>query len=188
VSIEDEIVEYDIDLKNLPEGQRALWNINALRDIRLGSDFPDELAHKIKSMTLCVGKKALDYTVTTYFNIFQKQDILPLFVIHDQKITVRICFKELSENDRFKIPRKTMKAEGLLVKIKEKTVPFFVAASEYAILTWDGEKHHIFSKAAASSLDDESEEDEQRIYQKKAAWSVVHDDNTNFNDLWSASN
>lgn len=146
-NFDDESCEYVVDTSELPAGKYALWNFNALRNIRLGSDFPDLLSKKLVSMTLCLGPKALESTSDFSFAMFQNETILPFHILNDELLTVRLIFRSLNENDRQLMPRHAIKMEGLLVRILDPTRPFFVGASKDVVLTWDGVKHRVFSKA-----------------------------------------
>jgi hypothetical protein len=218
-NFDDESCEYIVDCSELPQGKYALWNFNALRNIRLGSDFPEILSRKLVSMTLCLGQKALENTTESSFSMFQNETILPLHILNDDVLTVRLMFRSLNENDRQLMPRHAIKVEGLLVRILDRSRPFFVAASKDVVLTWDGRKHRIFSKAMLqdedyptidrfSSLEERQGHSNDRengrevcregLYGRRETdsdcseearvWHVVHNENTNFDDLWNASN
>ena len=178
--VEDDTAEYDIDLGDLPTGETALWRVNALRDIRVYmEDWPVALRAKVKSATLCIGSKAVE-TVEyegrdIVFKIFSGESFLPLFIMDSDSLTVRIVFSDLGEDD---VPRHALHAEGLLVRIKDKSKPFFVAAVKAATITWDGSQLHV--NQSAGSTGEYSEDLGAR------RWTAVHSDASAYDNLWSA--
>lgn len=152
--VEDDAVEYEIDLENFPYGDESIFRFNALRAIRVRlSAWPSNIRSKVRAATLCIGGKAME-TVTRQgdedieFSMFQGNTILPFFVVDDDILTVRVEFSGGSDDLRNWIPRRGLAAEGILVRLKDKTRPFFVAGGADAILTWDGVQHHIFQTAS----------------------------------------
>lgn len=155
VHVADDAAEYEILTDELPEGEYALWHFNALRDIRLGlRSWPLQLRKRIDEATLCLGDRALQ-TVRLdspeddiQFDMFSGASILPLFVVDDDTLTVRIQFKQgMTDSECHMVPKQGVHATGLLTRIKERQKAFFVAASSQSVLTWDGSQNHVFSKA-----------------------------------------
>jgi hypothetical protein len=160
-SMDDDSVEYSIDTQNLPDGEHGLWHFNAIRDITFNiNDWPLKLKTQIESVTLCLGSQALQTlklakdAENTTFTMFSEDFILPLFVVDDDDIKISIQFKDsLEPQDRFMMPKRCLNATGLLVRIKERTKPFFVAGSKESVLTWDGHQSRVFSSAIKRPFD-----------------------------------
>jgi len=183
---DEEFVEYEIDTFDLPMGEQALWRFNALRNIRVGlDDWPQPIQSKIISGTLCLGSKALE-TIERQgdddlvFAMFKNDTILPLFVVDDETLKVRLRFKGLTQNEQSMIPMHAIHADGLYVKIKIRNKPFFVAGSADSILTWDGLQSHVFNKASMVPENTENLERSAKI------WNAVHDESSHFVNLWDA--
>lgn len=201
-STEDDAVEYEIQTNNLPDGRIGLWRFNALRNISIDIDaWPKKLRTKIQSATLCLGDKALEEVVrgphnsddieSLKFTMFTNDSILPLFVIDNDPLIVRILFRPaLTNNEILQVPSKAIDASGLLVKIKSKG-PFFVAGCSDSILTWDGAQSRVISKhlidkedtdSYTTSEDDSTEN--RTLIDPIARWNVVNSDTSNFEELW----
>ena len=210
-SIEEDFVEYDIQTSDLPDGKAGLWRFNALRDIRVSLDnWPSKLRSKIHSATLCLGDKALEEVIRTPHNAYEYEDlkfsmftddsILPLFVVDDNSLTVRLMFRpSLTDNERLLVPTKAIDACGLLVKIKDQKRPFFVAGCSDSILSWDGQQSRIVSKhlIRAETFDTDSESSESAssgefrsefppLIDSAARWKVINNDSATFEDMWSS--
>lgn len=191
--VEDDSVEYSIRSYKLPEGDDGLWHINALRDITFNlSDFDETL--EVKSVTLCLGSQTLqcvkveDQGTDVMFSMFSDTNILPLFVIDDDTLSVSVQFKEsLSSEARMLVPPKAIHATGLLVKIKERQKPFFVAGSKESVLTWDGQQSRVHSKAITESFrpchDCFVPYDTDPL--KDAREAIVNNDDSTHLDLWN---
>jgi hypothetical protein len=149
----EDVTEYTIDTQNLPDGKKGLWHFNALRDIGINlEDWPSRIKAKVHSATLCLGDKALEEVIrgendSINFQMFTKEAILPLFVVDDDDLIVRLMFRPaLTDNERMKVPHKCIEATGLLVKIKAYNQAFFVAGCSDSILSWDGQQSRVVSK------------------------------------------
>ena len=164
VDLDNDCIEYEIDVDDLPNGEDALYHFNAMVNIvvRL-SDWPKQLAVKADTATLCVGLKALEQVSFSSdgkatFTMFTGSSILPLFVLGDDKLTVRVHFKGLSHDEACIAPQHTVDATGLLVRFKSKTTAFFVAACPTAVLTYDGQQWRVLQHASDGFRAEETEE------------------------------
>jgi hypothetical protein len=195
--MDEDFVEYEIDVDELPDGRRALWKLNALRNINVCLPGFEDTAVKA---SLCIGSSTLqtiDLYSTTEFSMFTKDHILPLYIL-DEPLIVRIEFRGLK--DTCEIPRKCIEAEGLLVRIKDKKMPFFVAASSESILTYDGFKTNVKSRISSELLalqqsDDEEKQTGRDIFEASdesegevsaSRWNAVNNDDSKIDDLWRA--
>lgn len=147
---DDSFAEYIIDLEDLPEASLALWNLNALRHVRLSlNSFPGSIRSKLKAASLHIGSKAIERITikpssdSANFSIFSGEHVLPLFIMKNEKMSVRIEFNGLSEDDQNKVPYKCIDADALLVRIKTMKNSFFVAACAQSIITYDGTEVHV---------------------------------------------
>jgi len=199
---EDDAVEYEIQIRDLPDGRNGLWRFNALRNITIDLQaWPQKLRAKIQSATLCLGDKALEEVIrgphnpdddgNLQFTMFTKDSILPFFVIDDDSLLVRLIFRPaLTDNERLQVPSKAVDASGLLVKITDKK-PFFVAGCSDSILTWDGAQSRVISKHLIDKQDDTistmsaESETEIQLVDPMARWKVVNNDESTFEDMWS---
>jgi hypothetical protein len=196
--VDEDFAEYEIDINDLPDGRRALWKINALRNINvLGLD------DKAVKASLVLGSSTLqtiDLDETTQFSMFTKDQLLPLFIL-DEPLVVRVEFRGL--RDIHTVPRKLVDADGLLVRITDKKMPFFVSASKDSILTYDGFKTNVKSRVSSDLMPLESSEDEEwqdnSNYPKfradvheedgeilESRWQCVNNDACTTEDLWRA--
>lgn len=209
---EDDAVEYIVPTEDLPDGELGLWHVNALRDIRIDiSEWPSFLRKRAESVALCLGSKALqsvpfDGSDRLTFSMFSNDTLLPLFVIDDDVLTVRIQFKE-SLIDVSNVPKHAVDATGLLVRIKERSRPFFVAACEQSTLTWDGHQSRVFATATirnnSVSLGPNADSDKWRDRRSSVAdkqlfdmrraaatermdTSLAENDDSTFEDVWQA--
>ena len=154
IDLTNDCIEYDIDLDDLPIGDKALHKFNAIHDfVVYMNELPKPLADKAAAATMCIGDKAVEQvpvgpTGKAIFTLFSGQSILPLFVLENQKLTVRLHFKDLTESDASMAPREAVDATGLLVNIKDESTAFFVAACETAVITYDGFKACVIQKAS----------------------------------------
>jgi len=200
--VEDDVVEYEIQTSNLPDGKIGLWRFNALRDIKITlAQWPSKLRSKIQSATLCLGDKALEEIIcgphSSYddgedikFTMFSKESILPLFVVDEDSLSVRIMFRPaLTDNERLQVPSKSVDALGLLVRVQDTKKAFFVAGCSDSILSWDGQQSRVVSKHLIEKCDsDEMSEnsEEGHFLDPIARWNVVNSDNATFEDMWSS--
>ena len=201
--VEDDAVEYEIQTRDLPDGRIGLWRFNALRNISVDlSAWPQKLRAKIQTATLCLGDKALEEVIrgphnpeeddSIQFTMFTGDSILPLFVVDEDPLLVRLIFRPaLTDNERLLVPSKAIDASGLLVKITDKK-PFFVAGCSDSILTWDGaqsrviSKHLIDKQDTVSTMSAETESDTEKVLiDPIARWKAVNNDESTFEDMWS---
>ena len=158
--LNNDCIEYEIDLDDLPLGDTALHKFNAIRNfVVYASDMPKPLAAKAAAASMCIGSKAVEQvpfgpTGKAVFTLFSGSSILPLFVMEDQTLTIRIHFKDLTEADSVLAPRDAVDAQGLLVKIKRTDRPFFVAGCDTAVVTYDGCSVNVIQNASGFDPDD----------------------------------
>lgn len=191
--LQDDVVEYHVQDRDLPAGRLGLAKMEALRDLRLDlSQWPSSLARKVKSATLSLGSKALevvrrrdrtDLGEVLRFTIFTGPHILPLFVV-DEPLTVRVDCDFLSDVERTAVPRQVCRATGLLCTIKSTNKPFFVAASSNAILTWDGTQSHVMHTSSARSSHADDSDDDVILPSDSQRDLEVHRDDSTMESLW----
>jgi hypothetical protein len=148
-------LEYTIDTDNLPEGAIGIYHFNGLRNIRLSMQtWPADMRAALVSATLCIGSVAVEtiqpqklaaHATDIQFKIFQGHNFLPTFVL-EEPLTVRLEFDEAVKG----APQRLLAAEGLLVRIKKRNVPFFIAGGPQAVVTWDGQQLRIFQTASGN--------------------------------------
>jgi hypothetical protein len=216
IDLNNDCIEYDVDLDDLPLGDKALHKFNAIHNfVVYANELPKVLAVKAAAATMCIGEKAVEQvaigpTGKAVFSLFSGQSILPLFVLENQKLTIRLHFKDLTHAEAAMAPREAVDAVGLLVNIKDQSSAFFVAACETAVITYDGFKACVIQKASEDSenpdvrvkklsrrkelfgalydpsdydLDiDEAPREDTRVFPN------VSDDNSNFMDMLTALN
>lgn len=191
VDSDNDTVEYEINVDRLPDGETGLWHFNALRNISVGlDDWPSHIKRLVVGATLCLGPKALqstDYTekhADIDFDMFSGDSVLPLFVVDEAMLTLRVHFKSLSSSVTSCLPKYAGTAQGLLCRFKSKDRAFFVAGSNQSVLSWDGHQSHVFQTASmerrSESCDDES------VSLTEEQKSVVRNENSTYNDLISA--
>jgi hypothetical protein len=193
-NVDDTFAEYEIDTSDLPEGLQGLWNANALRNIKISLDsFPRLLRKKLVSGSLCLGNVTLEHQKADgqdiTFKMFTGQNILPLFVVKNEKLVVRIQFTNIELDERSLVPYKCVQADSLLVRIKNVREAFFVAACKDSLVTWTGSKCSVRSNLC---IDRESESEEEfspfgppklrREHREK----IDLNDIKGFSDLWRA--
>jgi len=158
-SLEEDYVEYEIQTEQLPEGREGLWNFNALRHIKVGlDDWPEVIQKKAVSATLSLGHKALEEIkladAPDTFTMFSGENILPLYVVQEP-LVVTVHFRPaLTENEMHLLPMSSIRAQGLMVNIKNEDKAFFVAASKLTALTWDGQCAHVNSATDSKDVED----------------------------------
>jgi hypothetical protein len=196
VFLDEDFAEYEIDTDEMPDGRHALWKINALRNINvIGLDDSAVKASLVLGSSVL---QTIDLDQTTEFSMFTKDHILPLYIL-DDPLVVRIEFR--NQTDQRSVPRKLIDAEGLLVKIKDKKMPFFVSASSDSIMTYDGFKTSVKSRVE-SELAPLADSDEEHCVRRKkpvfedsdvesgevlaSKWDCVHNDTSSMPDLWNA--
>jgi hypothetical protein len=146
-------------LEQLPEGREGLWNFNALRHIKVGlDDWPEVIQKKAVSATLSLGHKALEEIkladAPDTFTMFSGENILPLYVVQEP-LVVTVHFRPaLTENEMHLLPMSSIRAQGLMVNIKNEDKAFFVAASKLTALTWDGQCAHVNSATDSKDVED----------------------------------
>jgi hypothetical protein len=185
VNTDNDTVEYEINVDNLPDGETGLWHFNALRNFAVGLDhWPSHISDQVTGATLCLGPMALQTVQRTeddddiVFSMFSGDSILPLFVVDDSVLTLRVHFKSLDDNHC--LPKYAGIAQGLLCKFKNRKRPFFVAASTQSVLSWDGYQSHVFQTASVEApavppfIANVLSESQKRF---------VHNENSNFTDL-----
>lgn len=185
----NDAADYEIDCDNLPDGEKGLWKFNALRDLSVDlSEWPKALRHVVSGATLCLGSKALETALPSGrridFLMFTGTSILPLFVV-DNTLTVRIHFKPSTPLDNVSLPRHSLRAQGLLCRIKNKGRPFFVAGSSGSILTWDGSKSTVNQSASERSRSPSREVGPDYI-RRAQHWNIINSNVTTFSDMWAA--
>jgi hypothetical protein len=154
-SVDCDAAEYEINVEELPDGEEGLWRFNALRNISVGLClWPSFLSKQVTGATLCLGSKALQSVCKNedddiVFNMFSGDSILPLFVVDDSVLTLRIQFRQDPRD--LNLPQYAGLAQGLLCKFKNRKKPFFVAGSSDSVLSWDGFQSHIFQTASMAS-------------------------------------
>lgn len=156
-NLEATSAEYTINTGALPDGAIGLYHFNGLRKIALNMEaWPARMRAALTSATLCIGDKAVETIEPSKtagavhdleFSLFQGHNFLPLFVL-DEDLTVRLDFDE--QLDTASVPKKALSAEGLLVRIKKRDVPFFIAGTAQAVLTYDGHQLRIFQTASGT--------------------------------------
>lgn len=152
---EGNTAEYVIDTDGLPEGTIGIYHFNGLRNIRLNTQsWPSDMRAALLSATLCIGNVAIEtiepqklagHVTDLQFKIFQGYNFLPTFTL-DEPLTVRLEFDDIVKG----LPQRTLAAEGLLVRIKKRNVPFFIAGGPQAVVTWDGQQLRIFQTASGN--------------------------------------
>jgi hypothetical protein len=182
--IDSNFAEYEIDISDLPEGQQALWNANALRNIKVSLDsFPRVLRKKLVSASLCIGNSSIETLDANSdcieFTIFSGSNILPLFVVKNEKLLIRIQFSEIEDDERSLMPYKCIEADSLLVRIKNTREAFFVGACKDSIVTWTGTRCSVRSNLVDA---DESPYGPPKIDRAR----VDLNDIKGFSDLWRA--
>jgi hypothetical protein len=192
--LDEDFAEYEIDTSDLPEGRRALWKINALRNINvLGLD---DTAVKASLVLGTSTLQTIDLDETTEFSMFTKDQLLPLFIL-DEPLVVRIEFRGL--RDVQSVPRKLVDADGLLIRVTDKKMPFFVGASKDSILTYDGFKTNVKSRVSSDMTPLESSDDEKPWIDNanygrgeedgeilESRWQCANNDACTTEDLWRA--
>lgn len=144
---DENFAEYVIDSEDLPEGSLALNSVNAIRNINVNVlDFPKPLQVKLKAFALCLDSYTLEFLAVDrgsgqrQFTMFSKQNILPLFALDSHKLIVRVFFEDLDKSESALLPFKCVSCDGLLVRIKSTSKPFFLGASSQCIVSWTGSK------------------------------------------------
>ena len=164
-NVDDTFAEYEIDTLDLPEGQHGLWNANALRNIKISLDsFPRLLRKKLVGASLCLGNFTLEQHRAEgdiMFKIFTGSNILPLFVVKNEKLIVRIQFTNIESDERSLMPYKCTLADSLLVRIKNVREAFFIAGCKDSIVTWTGTKCSVRSNLCIHREDSETESEEE---------------------------
>ena len=162
---EGNTAEYVIDPDNLPEGTIGIYHFNGLRNVRLNmQSWPEEMRASLQSATLCIGNIAVEtiepqklagHANDLQFKIFQGYNFLPTFTL-DEPLTVRLEFDDVVKG----LPQRALAAEGILVRIKKRNVPFFIAGGPQAVVTWDGQQLRIFQTAsgAINGMRDDAED------------------------------
>ena len=202
--VDEDFAEYEIDINDLPDGRRALWKINALRNINvLGLD---DTAVKASLVLGSSTLQTIDLDETTEFSMFTKDQLLPLFIL-DDPLVVRIEFRGL--RDIQSVPRKLVDADGLLIRVTDKKMPFFVGASKDSILTYDGFKANVKSRVSSDLMPLESSDDDEAAWQDnpnygragaangayaddedgeilESRWQCINNDACTTQDLWRA--
>ena len=161
-SRDDNFAEYQIETSNLSEGG-LLNHINALRNITLKlSSFSPVLRKCLRSASLCLGTQTLQSVEKESeaqdicFSMFSGEHILPLFILKDQKLTVRVEFEYLDNNKKTMMPFKCVDANGLLVRVKTMRKEFFVGACDQSILTWNGQECSVQTSATKTRNSDDA--------------------------------
>ena len=178
---DEDVAVYKIDINDLPDGKN-LWRFNALRNIEINDDsWPRDIYNKIQFATLCLGEKPLQTVKNDrepmVFDMFSTK-ILPLFVL-DHELTVRIHFRpSLDDKELYRIPRSTISADGLLVRINNKKKAFFISASKESTFTWDGENSRVVSCYT------ECEREEKTQSENESSENITNDRST-YEDLWN---
>ena len=200
-SCDDNFADYEIDTSFTSECN-ILNHINALRNITLKmSCFLPVLRKCIRYVSLCLGSQTLqcvqkndDCDIT--FTMFTGENLLPLFILKEEKLTVRIEFEYLDSNKKALIPYKCIDANGLLVRIKTMRKEFFVGACNQSILVWNGKECKIQTAAAnyTAAKNEDSKESPfgpPKIRKSKfllsptvAEATIDFDSIGNFSDLW----
>lgn len=143
--------DYHIDVNDLPTGKYGLGKCNALADIYvdLYDDYPALMTNCITGASLFINEKCIETVQRTSksskirFTIFQAEDsMLPLFVLNEDSLIVKLHLASYS--DVHFIPTQSIRATGMLVNIKSEEISFFVAASNLAVISWDGYQNHVF--------------------------------------------
>jgi hypothetical protein len=191
--VEDDSISYTIRSFNMPDGDDALYHVNALRDITFNlTDMDDDLRNNVESVTLCMGSSALQSVKVestssdVMFSMFSDTSILPLFVFDEEKLNVSVQFKTSITNEmRCCINPKAVHATGLLVKIKDTRKSFFVAGSKDSVLTWDGHQCHVFSKACTPRAFMVNDSFEMPDPLKEAREEIVNSEDSTYMDLWN---
>jgi hypothetical protein len=193
--LDEDFAEYEINVDELPDGRHALWKINALRNINvIGLDDSAVKASLVLGSSVL---QTIDLDQTTEFSMFTKDQILPLYIL-DDPLVVRIEFRNQTQRN---VPRKLVDAEGLLIRVKDKKMPFFVGASSDSILTYDGFKADVKSRISSELAPLADSDDDHCVKRKKpvfedsdaesgeilaSKWDCVHDDQSSMPDLWNA--
>ena len=189
VRTDDDALEYVIATDDMPDGEQGLWHMNALRDITVDlTDLPRPLRKTADTVALCLGDKTLELVDVNgrsevTFSMFRGSAILPLFVVDDEVLAVRIQFKGLTDAI-LEAPRQGLvHATGLLVRIKQKRVPFFVAACPQSTLTWDGHTSHVLMAGSVEPVRlIERHRDNNQMFENS---TIVQDESANFEDMWN---
>lgn len=194
--LNNDCIEYEIDLDDLPLGDTALHKFNAIRNfVVYASDMPKPLAAKAAAASMCIGSKAVEQvpfgpTGKAIFTLFSGASILPLFVMESETLTVRIHFKDLTEADALLAPREAVDAQGLLVKIKHTDKSFFVAGCDTAVVTFDGSSIHVIQNAVglASDAGESNVRHIHRVIKKPKHKQMFADEPFDFDgDAWDHS-
>lgn len=195
---DENFAEYVIDSEDLPEGSLALNSVNAIRNIKVNIlDFPKPLQLKIKAFALCLDSNTLEFlpvdrgAIYSEFSMFSKQNILPLFALDAHKLLVRVFFEDLDSDESALLPYKCVNCDGLLVRIKSTSKPFFLGASSQCIVSWTGSQCKVISSGCP---DNESTPKQERKLEEPRAPMKRHrciepqclETLTNYKDLWSA--
>lgn len=194
-SCDDNFADYEID-GHSSEGN-ILNHINALRNITLRmSSFSPVLRKIMRSASLCLGSQTLQCVEKhdekdIVFSMFSGEHLLPLFILKDEKLTVRVEFEYLDSNRKSLMPYKCLEADGLLVRIKTMRKEFFVGACSQSILTWNGSECVIqtaarYSPSVESDTNLQSPFGPPQITKKKSKEDTIDFDSIeNFSDLWN---
>jgi hypothetical protein len=205
VDSDNDTVEYEINVDRLPDGETGLWHFNALRNISVGlDDWPSNIRRLVVGSTLCLGPKALqtvDHTekhADIEFDMFTGDSILPLFVVDEAILTLRVHFRSLNSSVTNCLPKYAGTAQGLLCKFKCRDRAFFVAGSRQSVLSWDGHQSHVFQTASMDqrpncNSDDDGEilegHSDGRVHREgltEEQKSVVRNEDSTYSDLISA--
>ena len=137
--------EYDIAYDSLPNGENGLWNFSAIRNIEVAPR--DFLGLTVVGASLYISGQLVEHIESNEdeditFKTLQAEMFLPFFVLESETLTVRVHFQENVNEST--VPRSALRAEGLLVRIKNTSKPFMVACSDTALVSWDGHQCHVF--------------------------------------------
>ena len=182
---------YEINVEDLPHGETALHTFNALRNIEIVQrDFACDLNY-VKRASLYLDSTLIDSvdltldTQEAVLPLFSDQCILPFFIVDNQTLCVKLDFERPIELQT--LPKRCLRAQGLLVTIKTKQRPFFVGASNVALLSWDSEKLSVVSKSPRPSFFDQQDTyvNNSLKHHVNEDWvSLLNKEKTSLNDLW----